>query len=147
MHPGSVSNGKSFKSQYYFLLFLPSKWENSNCTKSKVSLNLAVQSHTSPYLIVDWRVFFNKVKLWDPYLVHSTVSDPLTYVQWLPLENQRVLFYEAKVPFSERWIAVWKCHHAIELLRHSYHTSALSKEVYDFVFAQGAQKLWATIRM
>ena len=57
-----------------------------------------------------------------------------------------MLFYEAKVPFSERCIAVWKCHHAIELLRHSYHTLALSKEVYNFVFAQGVQKLLVTIK-
>ena len=58
-----------------------------------------------------------------------------------------MLFYEAKVPFSERWIAVWKCHHAIKLLWHSYHKLALSKKVYNFVFAQGAQKLLATIKM
>ena len=62
-------------------------------------------------------------------------------IQWSPLESLRVLFYEAKLSFSERYIAMQKCHHAIELLSHSYHTSALLKEVYNFVFAQGAQKL------
>ena len=67
----------------------------------------------------------------------------LNLLQWLPLESLQVLFYEAKVPFSERFIAIWKCHHAIELLKHSYHALALSKEVYNFVFAQGAQKLSA----
>ena len=43
------------------------------CTKTKsLSLNLAVQSHTSPYLIVDWWVFFNTVKR-NSYLWHSTL--------------------------------------------------------------------------
>jgi len=69
----------------------------------------------------------------------STVS----IIQWLPLENYQVLFYEAKVPFSERCIAVRKCHYAIEHLRHSYHTLALSKKVYNFVFTQGTQNLSA----
>ena len=30
----------------------------------------------------------------------------VSYLQWLPLENSQVLFYEAKVPFSERCIVV-----------------------------------------
>ena len=34
-----------------------------------------------------------------------------------------------------------------EFLGHSYHVFALSKEVYNFVFAQGAQKLSAIIEM
>ena len=65
------------------------------------------------------------------------------YLEWLPLESLRVLFYEAKLSFSERHIAMQKCHHAIELLSHPYHTLALLKEVYNFVFAQRAQKLSA----
>ena len=28
------------------------------------------------------------------------------YLQWSPLESLRVLFYEAKVPFSERYITI-----------------------------------------
>ena len=71
------------------LLYAPSVFEKVNilccfcplnekipiglCTKTKsLSLNLAVQSHTSPYLIVDWWVFFNTVKR-NPYLWHSTL--------------------------------------------------------------------------
>ena len=68
----------------------------------------------------------------------------ITYVfalQWLPLESLQVLFYEAKLPYSERCIEVQICHNAVELLGHSYHTIALSKEIYNFIFAQGAKKL------
>ena len=58
-----------------------------------------------------------------------------------------VLLYEAKVPTSDWCSAVWKCSHAIEQQRHWYHTSALSNEVCNFVFAQGARKLSAKIKM
>ena len=65
----------------------------------------------------------------------------LNWIQWLQLENLRVLFYEAKLTFSDRYIAIQKCHQAIELLRNLYKTLALSKDVHNFIFAQGAQKL------
>ena len=67
-------------------------------------------------------------------------SVSLAGLQWLSFESFQVQFYGAKLPFSERCNVIWKCHYAIELLGHSYHTLALSKEVYNFVFAQGAQK-------
>ena len=56
-------------------------------------------------------------------------------------------FYEGNLPFSERCIAIQKYHNALELLEHTYHTLALSKEVYNFVFDQGAQKLSIAIEM
>ena len=40
--------------------------------------------------------------------------------------------------FREVWYIV---NHALDLLRHQYHTSELSNNVYNFVLAQGAQKL------
>ena len=68
-------------------------------------------------------------------------------VQLLPLESLRVLFYERKLPFLGRFIAIWKCQHAVKLLSHSHHTLVLAKEVYNFVLAQGAKKLSASIEM
>ena len=44
-----------------------------------------------------------------------------------------VLFYKVKLPFLERYIAISKKGHAIELQSYSYHTIALSKEEYNFV--------------
>ena len=73
-------------------------------------------------------------------LILKILTSSLVQIQFCSIKFE-VLFYEAKLPFSERCIAIWKCHHPIELLRHSYHTLALSKVVYNFVFAQGAQKL------
>ena len=68
-------------------------------------------------------------------------------LQWLPLESLQVLFYEAKVPFSERCITIQKCEHAVKLLGHSCHTLALSKEVWNFILSQGSQKLLAKVKM
>ena len=39
------------------------------------------------------------------------------------------------------------CSHTLELLQHQYHTSGLSKEVYNFVLPQGAQKLPAKVQI
>ena len=55
--------------------------------------------------------------------------------------------YEAKLPFSE-WCGTMKsCNHALELLQNYYHTSGLSKEVFNFVVPQGAQKIPAKVQM
>ena len=64
-------------------------------------------------------------------------------LQWLQYENQKSPGYEAKVPTSDRCNTIWKCSYAIEYLSHQYHTSALSNELYNFILAQGAQKLSA----
>ena len=65
-------------------------------------------------------------------LSFSWVSTASRQLQWLPVESLQVQFYEAKLPFLERSIAIQKYHHPIELLRHSHHTLALQKEVYNF---------------
>ena len=74
------------------------------------------------------------------HFLPDLLDENLIDLQWSPLES-------LQVPFSEMSITIQKCQHAVELLGHSYHTLALSKEVYKFVFALGAQKFSATIEM
>ena len=81
-------------------------------------------------MLLCWRV-------WDfPHTIPQNLSKDVAqfvecrgYLQWSPLESLRVLFYEAKLSFSERSIAILKFHQAIELptssLRFLYNRLAL----------------------
>ena len=52
-----------------------------------------------------------------------------------------VLYYEAKVPNSDRCKSKCQSYRAIKHQRHQYHTSAISNEICNLVLSQGAQKL------
>ena len=131
----------------------------ANCISLKMKEKYALKKNITERIFYSWRLTnspkdCNLCNTHQQSFFMSTFGGSLCYVhtmilvnvlinfemtvcslQWLPLESLQGLFYEAKLSFSERSITIWKCHHATELLRHSYHTLALSKEVYNFVFA------------
>ena len=69
------------------------------------------------------------------------------YIQFPKMNVSPLLSYEAKLLFSEGCGRMQTCSHTLDLLQDYYHTSGLSKEVYNFFLPQGAQKLPAKVQM
>ena len=59
---------------------------------------------------ISFKILFSKKIFYKEILKNrveiSTLSKNFQKLQWLPLESLRVLFYEAKLSFSERSIAI-----------------------------------------
>ena len=61
--------------------------------------------HGSGFQILKIHIFFDETLLKLVNIAKKSIQ-VVTYIQWLPLEILQVLFNEAKLPFSEKCVAI-----------------------------------------